>query len=111
MLTPLLIVDAAPLGPLSLEQAAADTAARGLADVLVITGSGTGQPTDPAAVQRARRAAPGVPVWVGSGLTPDTAPAFGDLDGAIVGTWLHEDADLSRPLDPERVRAMRAALR
>ncbi len=106
-----LVKHAVPLGPWSLEDAARDTAHRGLADVLVVTGSGTGRPTDPDAMARVRRAVPGVPVWVGSGLTPADAPAFGALDGAIVGTWLHHDGDLDQPIDPERVRAMRAALR
>lgn len=105
-----LVKHAVPLGAWSLEDAARDTAARGLADVLVVSGSGTGRPTDPQALQRTRQAAPGVPVWVGSGLTPQTAASFADLDGAIVGTWLHEASDLARPLDLGRVRSMRSAL-
>lgn len=105
-----LVKHASPLGATTLEDAARDTALRGLADVLVVTGSGTGQPTDPDDLQRVRRAAPGTPVWVGSGLTPQTAQHFAPLDGAIVGTWLHEDGALDRPLDPARIEAMRAAL-
>ena len=31
------------------------------------------------------------------------------VDGAIVGTWLKEDGDVTRPVDPTRVRTMREA--
>jgi uncharacterized protein len=114
-----LVKHAVPLGAWALDAAARDTAGRGGADVLVVTGSGTGRPTSPADVQAVREAVgdgvlvggPRVPVWVGSGLTPESAGAFAGLDGAIVGTWLHGDGDLSAPIDVDRVRRMRAALR
>ncbi|MEZ4241897.1 MAG: BtpA/SgcQ family protein [Myxococcota bacterium] len=105
-----LVKHAAPLGAWSLVDAARDTAERGGADVLVVTGSGTGRPTDPADLRAVQQAVPGVPVWVGSGLVPAEVPRFAPLQGAIVGTWLHRDADLAAPVDPERVRAVRAAL-
>lgn len=105
-----LVKHAVPLGPWGLAEAARDTASRGGADVLVVTGSGTGQPTDPEDVARVRAAAPGVPVWVGSGLTPDSVGAFPPLDGAIVGTWLHRGGEITAPVDVERVRRMRGAL-
>jgi len=102
---------AVPLGPVSLEDAARDTWTRGAVDALVITGSGTGRPLDPVDLDRARSAAPGAPVWAGSGLDPTTARAWkGRMDGAIVGTWLHRDGDLEAPVDAGRVRALRAAL-
>jgi predicted TIM-barrel enzyme len=106
-----LVKHAVPLGPWTLEDAARDTARRGRADVLVVTGSGTGRPTDPSHLARVRGAVPGVPVWVGSGLDPDGVAAMGPLDGAIVGTWLHRDGDLDAPVDVARVRAMADALR
>lgn len=94
-----------------LEDLARDTFARGGADALIVSGRGTGQPTAPEDVARVRRAVPGAPVWLGSGLTPGGAAEGVDLlDVAIVGTWLHEDADLSRPLDAARVARMREAL-
>ena len=84
----------------------------GIRDVLIVTGSGTGQPTDPARLKAVREAAPHAPVWVGSGVTLETAAELGRLaHGAIVGTALHQDGDLSKPLDEARVRAMVAALR
>lgn len=105
-----LVKHAVPLGEPNLEDVARDTALRGGADVLVVSGAGTGRPTDPDRVRRLRSALPRVPVWLGSGTTPERLRDFPPLQGAIVGTWLHRDEDLDAPLDPERVRAMRAAL-
>jgi len=102
---------AVPLGPIPLEQAAQDAWSRGRADVLVVTGPATGALFDPDDLGRVRQAVPDAPVWVGSGLDPDTARAHRDaFHGAIVGTWLHEDGDITRPVDPDRVRAVRDAL-
>lgn len=107
-----LVKHAAPLGPVQLEQVARDTFRRGGADVLIVTGSGTGQPTDPARVDRVRDAVPEAPIWVGSGVTPKRAEALrGRIHGAIVGTWLHRGSDLRAPLDPERVRRVAGSLR
>jgi uncharacterized protein len=92
----------------SLETAARDAVERGLADGLIVSGSGTGQPTDPERIRRVREAAPQVPVWVGSGVTVDSAAAWlGSVaEGAIVGTALHRDGIPGRGIDPERVRAL-----
>lgn len=103
----LLVKHAAPLAPVDLPQLARDTFRRGGADVLVLTGSGTGQPTDLDRVRAVRAAVPEARVWVGSGVTPDTAAEVGGVaHGAIVGTCLHEDGDLAAPLSRERVRAV-----
>lgn len=102
-----LVKHASPLAPVELEQVARDTFHRAGADVLVVTGSGTGQPTDPERLRRVRAAVPEAPVWVGSGVSVSTAGLFGaEASGAIVGTALHAGGDLSAPLDPERVRVM-----
>lgn len=104
-----LVKHATPLGAPDLAQVARDTAHRGCADVLIVSGSGTGAPTDAGELAEVRRAVPGTPVWVGSGLVPDTARTL-DADGAIVGTWLHGGGDLQAPVDADRVREIRRAL-
>lgn len=109
LVTDVLVKHAVPLGEPDLADVARDTAARGMADVLVVTGSGTGRPHDPARVRAVKEAVPSLPVWVGSGVNPTTAREL-LADGAIVGTWLHKNGDLSQPIDPVRVRAMRDAL-
>jgi membrane complex biogenesis BtpA family protein len=87
----------------SLEASAAAAQAAG-ADLVVVTGPLTGQPTTPERLARAR-AACGVPVLVGSGLTAENAPELlSACDGAIVGTALKTkdfqrvDLDLARRL-------------
>lgn len=100
---------AVPLGGMPLEVAARDAWHRGRADVLVVSGTGTGQPADPDELRRLRDAVPRARLWLGSGVTPANAASYRAADGAIVGTWLHADADLGAPVDADRVRRMRAA--
>ena len=79
------------------------------AEVLVVTGGATGEPTSLDDVRAAREA--GLPVAVGSGVTPENARAFAaDAKALIVGTSLKEGGDWRGPVDVERVRALRAAL-
>ncbi|HJN73752.1 MAG TPA: BtpA/SgcQ family protein [Myxococcota bacterium] len=102
-----LVKHAAPLGPVDIAQVARDTFRRARADVLVATGSGTGRPTDLGRVRAIRAAVPEAPVWVGSGVTGDSAAEVASVaDGAIVGTWLHRDSELEAPLDLDRVRRL-----
>jgi membrane complex biogenesis BtpA family protein len=103
---------AVPLAPVELELEARDVVYRGLADALVVTGKATGDPTPLGDVKRVRSAVPAVPVLVGSGATADTiADILAVADGAIVGTWLKQDADVRRPVDPDRVRRLVQAAR
>lgn len=94
-------------GDLSLAELAHGTAFAG-ADVLIATGSTTGAATDPADLTAMQSA--GVPVAVGSGVTADNVDRVGFADAVIVGSWLKEDGDWRRPVDVQRVRALRAAL-
>jgi membrane complex biogenesis BtpA family protein len=105
-----LVKHAAPLAALPIETAARDTFRRGLADALIVTGSGTGEPADAALVARVAAAVPEARVLVGSGLTPQSLPETRRVaHGAIVGTWLKERGEIERPVDPERARALVAA--
>jgi len=98
---------AMPLAPVELEQQARDLAARALADGLVVSGRATGDATPIEDVKRVRSAVPDVPIIVGSGVTPETAPELLSLaDALIVGTSLKRDGDVSAPVDPARVRRL-----
>ena len=98
---------AVPLAPVELEQQARDLAARALADGLVVSGRATGDATPIEDVKRVRSAVPDVPILVGSGVTPETAADLLSLaDALIVGTSLKRDGDVSKPVDPERVRRL-----
>jgi hypothetical protein len=108
-----LVKHAAPLAPLAPEDAVRDAFERGLADAVVITGAATGRAADRGLVERARAAAGERRLLLlGSGVTPETAPALAPLaDGAIVGTWLKRDGRVANPVDPERVRALAYVLK
>jgi hypothetical protein len=80
------------------------------ADVLVATGTHTGAPTALADARALREA--GLPVAVGSGVTPADAAALAAVaDALIVGSSLKEGGDWRRPVETSRVRAVVAAAR
>lgn len=102
---------AAPLAPRPLADMAEDAVLRGLAGAVILTGSGTGKPTNPDDIAAAKAAVPNTPVYVGSGATVETIPAiFAHADGAIIGTAAKIDGDVRNPVDPARVKALRAAI-
>jgi membrane complex biogenesis BtpA family protein len=79
------------------------------ADGLVVTGMSTGSAAAIEDVLEARRA--GLPVLVGSGLTPDNAALFSmAAEALIVGTSLKVDGDWRNPVDVDRVHAFAQAL-
>ena len=101
----------APLARRDLAEEVADTLHRGLADGLVVSGAGTGKATAPEHVRAVKAAGGAAPVFVGSGVTPESLPAYvGHADGFIVGTAFKHDGDPERPVDPARVRAFMAAV-
>jgi membrane complex biogenesis BtpA family protein len=102
---------ASQLGSSSMEEAARDAVQRGLADALIVSGAATGSATDSADVQRVKAAVPATPVLIGSGFTPESAPALlAHADGAIVGTGLKRGGLLAEPVDLQRVRTLRQAM-
>lgn len=102
---------AVPLGGGSLEDAARDAAARGMADALIVSGSGTGVAVDPDDLARVRAASPDTPILIGSGLDLERAREWaGAFDGAIVGTALKSSGRVDGPVEVARVAALRDAL-
>lgn len=107
-----LVKHAQPLAPVSLEQAARETLERGGADALILTGPETGSPPALADLARLRATLPSARLYLGSGVTPDLAAAVRDrVDGCIVGTWAKVGGQVTAPVDPQRVAALRHALR
>jgi membrane complex biogenesis BtpA family protein len=92
---------AAPLLQRPIRESAQDLVERGLADVLVVSGSRTGEPPSVDDLRSVRDVAS---VVIGSGVTADNAeellPA---ADGAIVATAFRVDGDVRKRVDPERV--------
>lgn len=96
----------APAG-LSLEDAARDTWHRGHADALIISGSGTGEPTGVDDVHRAKTAVPAATILIGSGLTAaNAAELLAGADGAIVGSAVKTDGRPDSPVSADRVRRL-----
>jgi uncharacterized protein len=79
------------------------------ADALIITGSSTGLPASAADAAAAAHA--GLPIAIGSGITPDNALSFSaHAQALIVGTSLKRDGRWQNPVELDRVRALRHAL-
>jgi hypothetical protein len=103
---------AVPLGDWSLEDAAHDTLDRGLADALIVSGTGTGQAADLADVERVRAACPKAKLLLGSGVTVANVKSYLRFaDGVIVGSSLKRAGNLANPVDSRRVAALVRAMR
>ena len=103
---------ALPPAGFSLEQAAKDTAYRGLADGLIVTGRGTGEAADSVELATVRAAVPDRLLLVGSGTTPENVEALlASADGVIVGTWVKEGGRVESPVSVDRVRELVRAAR
>lgn len=105
---------AAPLAGsrFSLVDAAQETAYRGRADALIVSGAGTGKPTSMNDLQVVRQAVPDRGLWVGSGATIENAAELLTVaDTLIVGTATKLDGITTNPVCPDRAQAMVVACR
>jgi membrane complex biogenesis BtpA family protein len=101
---------AVPLGNWRIEEAASDTLERGLADALIVSGTGTGKAVDIGDLERVRGACPNAKILLGSGVTTENISQFlPKADGFIVGSSLKRSGKLANPVDAKRV-AMLAKL-
>lgn len=99
-----------PLAERTLLEEAKDTWFRGRADALVVSGVATGAPPSQLDLETLTRDVPEALVYVGSGLSLENASDLLSLaHGAIVGTALKVDGDVSAPVDVERVRKLAEA--
>jgi hypothetical protein len=100
---------AAQLVARPVRESALDAVERGQADVLVVSGSRTGQPPRIEDLADAREVAD---VVIGSGLTAENAgQLLRAADGAIVATALREEGDLRNPVDGRRVQSLMEVVR
>jgi membrane complex biogenesis BtpA family protein len=103
---------AVPLGDWSLGDSARDAVQRGLADALIVSGTGTGLATDAADLERVRAACPTTKLLVGSGVTVQSIRQYLPLaDGFIVGTSLKTGGKIANRVDAKRVAALARAMR
>lgn len=93
---------ATPVSQPDLAAAARETAYRGHADALIVTGPATGTPPATEDLDTVRAAVPDRRVLVGSGATAATAAALlAACSGIIVGTGLKPGQDAAAPIDPQ----------
>ncbi|MEX2671545.1 MAG: BtpA/SgcQ family protein [Phycisphaeraceae bacterium] len=95
-------------GGMSIADEVADLIHRGLADALIVTGSGTGKATGMEQLQAVREAAADeVDVLVGSGVTAESIADYrGKTDGYIVGTGVKVEGKAEHAVDSGRVREL-----
>lgn len=80
-----------------------------LADGVIVTGTATGEATDPDEVRAVRRATR-LPVLVGSGLSAENLAQYAAADALIVGSSVKRAGMWSEAVDPERCAALAAAV-
>ena len=92
---------------LRIEDHAKDAVYRGLADAVIVTGTGTGFGVLTDDLSRVVAAVPQTAVMVGSGYTPETALtlAKAGATGIIVGMAAKEGFDVSNEVNPLRAKA------
>jgi uncharacterized protein len=96
---------AQPLSCPDIAEAAEETAYRGRADGLIVSGTGTGKPTCLEDLRAVKRAVPDRPLLVGSGATPETAAELLSVaDALIVGTAIKQGGRTTAEVDPQRAR-------
>jgi membrane complex biogenesis BtpA family protein len=102
----------APLGgPRPLAQEVLDLTKRGMADVVLVTGEGTGRGVDIAKL-KAVKAASDKPVLVASGATVAMLDALaGFADGVVVGSALRQGGVAGGPIDASLAREFAEAFR
>lgn len=102
----------APLGDIPIEIAARDTLDRGMADVLVVSGTETGKATELDDVRRVRSVCPEAPILLGSGASAENIAQYLEYaDGAIVGSSVKRGGRIDQPVDARRVASLREAMR
>ena len=102
---------ATPVSEPDIGRAARDTAYRGLADGLIVTGPATGEPVELDDLRRVREAVPERRLFVGSGAMAESARELLTVaDGLIIGTAIKVDRQPSGAVDTAAAQAFAAAL-
>ena len=76
-----------------------------LSDGLIVTGSSTGAQANPEDLALVKKSVD-LPVFIGSGITPENLHEFKEADGVIVGSYLKANGLWSAEMDEDRVLKM-----
>jgi membrane complex biogenesis BtpA family protein len=106
ILADVLVKHATPMGSgVDIQTCARDTAYRGLADALIVTGKATGMAASLDDLRSVRSAVPDRPILVGSGVTPKTLrDTLRYAHGVIVGSAIKHAGLAENPVDPARAK-------
>jgi membrane complex biogenesis BtpA family protein len=95
-----------PLVKPDIKQWTHDLVDRGLADAIIVTGSGTGKATDMDDLKTVRLAS-SVPVLIGSGLNAKNVRDCASIaDGGIIGSYFKQEGKATNTVDRQRVREL-----
>ena len=102
-----MVKHATPPSGIDARQAALDTVERGLADALIVSGSGTGEPADVSMARAVKDAVPaGTRIVLGSGARVGALdPILEAVDTLIVGSHVKVGGDAGQRPDPLRAKA------
>ncbi len=96
---------ASPLGNRGIEAETRDLTDRGLADAIIVSGEGTGQPTKSLDIERVRENT-NLPILLGSGVNPGNLKALSEIaDGLIVGSYFKKDGKAVNTVEEGRVKS------
>jgi membrane complex biogenesis BtpA family protein len=98
-----------PLVEIPLADEVRDLVERGCADSVIISGSRTGVSTSPADIETATTATE-APVYVGSGVKPETVGTLARAGGFIVGSSLKRDGMAGNEVEPGRAQTFMQAV-
>ncbi len=91
---------AAPLAERPLQDEVEELVKRAGADAVIVSGTGTGKPTDPSHAAEVKRYAGDVPVLIGSGADAQSIPQLkGACNGFIVGSAAKPGGKIDEPVD------------
>jgi len=91
---------AAPLAERDLQDEVEELVHRAGADAVIVSGTGTGKPTDPGHVQEVKKYAGDTPVLIGSGADANSIPQLkGACDGFIIGSAAKPGGKIDEPVD------------
>jgi hypothetical protein len=98
---------AAPMAQRPLQDEVEELVQRAGADAVIVSGSGTGKPTDPSHAAEVKQYAGDVPVLIGSGADAQSIPQLKDAcDGFIVGSAAKHGGKIDEPVDLELATRM-----
>ena len=100
-----------PLGNYSLEDDVRDTAKRGHADAIIVSGKATGSAVENGELQHVKSIATPCPILVGSGVDESNVKELARFaDGLIVGSSIKTSDDIFSPVDPTKVERLLKAM-